>query len=207
MAKSNRSKAKTAPKQAYHTLTLPDGQVVKVTKMQGEFARLYAVTGDATNSRLEAGYAHVEGLNRQEAYKLLQNVKVQLAVEYYKAQAAKKLDISENRLLAEMAAMGFSNVANLYHENGHLKNLQEMDKASQRAIKKVKSKRYMERNGPDQDDYEEVEIIEVEMHPKLPALTKIAEIKGMAAPKDPNLQRPVTVNVSVNGTDAKVHES
>lgn len=190
-------------KAGYTTITRSDGTVLKLSKQQAEFARLFAVSGDATNSRLQAGYADHKA-NVNEAYKLLQNVKVQQAVEHYKAQAAKKLDISENRILAEMAAMGFSNVANLFNEHGGHKRLQDMDKATQRAIKKVKTRRYLERTGPDDEDMEEVEIMEIEMHNKLPALQKIAEIKGMTAPKDAEQHRPVNVNVNINGEGVKV---
>lgn len=188
----------------YLTLTLLDGKTVRLSKMQADFARLFAVTGDATNSRLEADYADNPSSNRQEAYKLLLNPKIQLAVDHYRAEASKKLDISENRILAEMAAMGFSNVARLFNEQGGHKRIDQMDMATQRAIKKVKTRRYMEKNGPDPEDMEEVEITEIEMHAKLPALQRIAEIKGMAAPKDAEKHRPVNVNVNINGKGVKV---
>ena len=191
-------------KAAYQTITLQDGSELRLSKMQAEYARLYAVTGDATNSRLEAGYANNPSGNRQEAYKLLLNPKIQQAIEHYKALAAKKMDISENRILAEMAAMGFSNVANLFNEQGGHKRLDQMDVATQRAIKKVKTRRYMERTGPSVEDMEEVEITEIELHPKLPALQKIAEIKGMTAPKDAEQHRPVNVNVNISGKGVKV---
>lgn len=190
-------------KAAYITITLPDGEKLKLSKQRAEFARLFAVTGDATNSRLQAGYAD-HGANRQEAYRLLQDAKIQQAIEHYKAAAAKKLDISENRILAEMAAMGFSNVANLFNDQGGHKRIADMDIATQRAIKKIKTRRYMESTGPEPEDMEEVEITEIEMHPKLPALQKIAEIKGMTAPKDAEQHRPVNVNVNISGKGVKV---
>ena len=130
-----------------------------------------------------------------------------MAVEHFKIQVSKKLDISENRILAEMAAMGFSNVANLFNEHGGHKRIDQMDKATQRAIKKVKTRRYVERNGPGDDDFEEVEIMEIEMHPKLPALQRIAEIKGMAAPKDAERHRPVNVNVNISGKSVTVDDN
>ena len=68
----------------YHTLTLSDGKKVNLTKKRNEFARIYALTGDATNSRLKAGYSDIPKYNKQEAYGLLQNEDVQDAVEFYK---------------------------------------------------------------------------------------------------------------------------
>lgn len=192
-----------AKRAGYTIIARSDGSELKLSKQQADFARLFAVSGDATNSRLQAGYSdHKANIN--EAYKLLQNPKIQQAVEHYKSEASKKMDISENRILAEMASMGFSNVAKLFNENGGHKRIQDMDKATQRAIKKVKTRRYLERTGPDDEDMEEVEIMEIEMHNKLPALQKIAEIKGMTAPKDADQHRPVNVNVNITGKGVKV---
>lgn len=120
-------------------------------------------------------------------------------------ERARKLDISENRILAEIAAIGFSNVANLFDENGAPKKISDMDIPTQRAIKKVVTKRYIERTGSGENDFEDVEIQTIEMHPKLPALHRIAEIKGMCAQqKDAEKHRPVNVNVNVTGKSVTV---
>lgn len=182
----------------YSTLTLPDGEILKLSKQQDMFARRFALHGDATKAREEAEYAETK-YAKQEAWKLLQNKTIQKAYEYYRAKAAAKLDISENRILAEMAALGFSNLANYYDDNNKPKDINKLPPAAQRAIQKIKTKRYVERTGPGPEDYEEVEIMQIELHPKLPALVRIAEIKGMSAPKDAEKQRPVTVNVHVTG--------
>ncbi|WP_333609341.1 terminase small subunit [Arsukibacterium sp.] len=162
------------------------------------FARSFALHGDATRARSEAGYAETK-YARQEAWKLLLNQTTQKAYEHYRAKAAEKLDISENRILAEMAAMGFSNLAGYYAAGTQLKPLDELTPAQQRAIQKIKTKRYLERTGAGPEDFEEVEIMQIELHPKLPALKMIAEIKGMSAPKDADKQRPVNVHVHVTG--------
>jgi phage terminase small subunit len=119
---------------------------------------------------------------------------------------AQKLDISENRILAEMAAIGFSNAASLFNKHGAPKNISDMDVPTQRAIKKVVTKRYIERTGAGKDDYEEVEVQMIELHPKLPALQKIAEIKGMCAQKDTEKHRPVNVNVNITGKSLSIKE-
>lgn len=143
----------------------------------------------------------------RKALELFRHPKVAACLRLIRQAQSAKLDISENRILAEMAAIGFSNAANLFDEHGCPKNIADMDIPTQRAIKKVTTKRYIERTGAGDNDYEEVEIQTIELHPKLPALQKIAEIKGMTAPDDKNLQRPVEVTVNIDGKSAEVKDA
>ena len=139
-----------------------------------------------------------------KAYKLFNLPHIVAAVEANNKIQAAKIDISENRVLAEMAAMGFSNAANLFDDQGTPKNIANMDIATQRAIKSVTVKRYTERTGSGPDDFEEVEIQKIELHPKLPALIKLAEIKGLAQEVDKNMQRNVEVTVNISGQTAEI---
>jgi phage terminase small subunit len=199
MAAKRKKATKKTRGNLYTTIPLPDGGEIKLTKKRAEFARFYALTHDAKNSRLKAGFANTPSNNKQEGWKLLQYPEVQDAVEYYEAQLAKKLDISENRILAEIAAIAFSNLADCEDEHGNTIDLAKLESHTQRAIKSKTSKRYLEGMG---DEAVEVEIQKIEMHPKLAALKLLTEIKGMKAEKDKNAQRPVNVNVNVSGKSA-----
>ena len=141
---------------------------------------------------------------RKRAVELFDHPKVAGTLREHRAVQAGKLDISENRLLAEFASIGFSNAANLFDEHGTPKNISDMDIPTQRAIKSVTVKRFIERTGKGEDDYEDVEIQKIELHPKLPALIKIAEIKGIAQSVDKNMQKPVEVTVNINGQSAEI---
>ena len=177
------------------------GEQISLTKKQNEFARQVALTGELTQSRLKAGYANVS-TNKQAAYNLAENPKIQKAIEYYKQQVAEKLDISENRILAEFAACGFSNAADLFDDEGRMTHPKHAPPHVQRAIAQVDVKRYVE--GKD-EEAQEVEILKIKMHPKLPALEKIAELKGMTAPKDPGQNRPVNVNIAIKNDNISVN--
>lgn len=190
-------------KSQYAIIPISNGEDIKLTFKRDIFARYYAQTGDAANSRIQAGFkGHSNAFrNSNEGYKLLQYKEVQRAVEYYRSKLSEKMDISENRLLAEMAAMGFSNIAKLFHDNGDMKKIAEVDEATQRAIKSVKTRRQIVRNGKELDDYDEYEIQQIDLHPKLPALQQIADIKGMTKAKDKEHERNVTVTVNIGGKD------
>lgn len=179
-------------------LILEDGTTIKITETRNNFARLFALTGNASQSRLDAGFKANKNsqINAAHAWKLFQIKEVQMAYEFHKRQLAKKIDISENRILAEMAAIGFGNLANMF-EGGNIKDIEDADKPTQRAIKSVRIKRYINQDKDKQLDHE---VIAVEMHPKLPALKEIAEIKGM---NQTEKNRPINVTVNIDGKEAK----
>lgn len=173
-------------------LTLDGGEVIKISVLWDKFARNMALTGNASQSRTDAGYKKHPNpqINATNAWLLLQKVNVQKAYDYHRARVSEKMDISENRILAEMAAVGFSNVAKMF-SNGALISVEKMDTPTQRAIKSVKVSRHFE--GPKGEE-EQVEVIAIEMHPKMVALKQIAEIKKMTE-TDSNRAIAVTVNI------------
>jgi hypothetical protein len=180
------------------SLTLKQQAAVDHYRIHGDKAAAYRAAYDC-------GGMNMRTIQRN-AIALFDKPHVATCLQHAREVIAAKLDISENRILAEMAAIGFSNAANLFNEHGVPKNIADMDIPTQRAIKKVVTKRYIERTGAGDDDYEEVEVQTIEFHPKLPALQKIAEIKGMCAPKDTDKYRPVNVNVNITGKSLTVKE-
>jgi hypothetical protein len=176
--------------------------MAKLTQKRETFARLYVECGDASKAYREAFPASLKWKDSavwSEAEKLKKNPEVLLRISELKKKRSQKLDISENRVLAEIAAIAFSDVGELEDEQGGFKGLRNLSPATRRAVKSVRFKRYIEGTG---ENAREVEIVQVDMHPKLPALEKICEIKGIIAPKVAEKQVNVTVNVTGN---ANVH--
>jgi len=174
-----------------------------LTHKRETFARLYVERGDASKAYREAFPSSQNWKDKtvwEAASRLLKDSKVLARITELKSKRAQKLDISENRVLAEIASVAFSNVAELEADHGGFAGLKTLKPATQRAIQSVKFKRYLERKT--EGGFEEVEITEIKMHPKLPALEKICEIKGITAP--PIQQRPVEVTINVTG-NADVH--
>lgn len=171
--------------------------MAKLTQKRESFARLYVEYGDASKAYREAfpsSHMWKDKTVWEAASRLIKDSKVLARIEELKKSRAQKLDISENRILAEIAAIAFSDVGELEGEQGGFKGLKSLSAATRRAVKSVKFKRYVEGKG---EEAKLVEITHVEMHPKLPALEKICEIKGITAP--PKQDRPVNVNVNVTG--------
>ena len=97
---------------------------------------------------------------------MLRNVEVQSRIGELKKKKAEKINISENRILEEIAAIAFSDVGELEGEYGGFIGLKHLKPATRRAIRSIKYKRFIE-------DGKAGEIISIEFHPKLPALEKI----------------------------------
>ena len=171
-------------KQENHILF--NGTKIRLNASQWKFAKIFALTDNATQSRLKAGYTDHSNKNKKrnaiEAYKLLQSEVVQQAYEHHKYLFSQKLDISVNRVIAEIAAIGFSNKADT-QEKGKWLELHEMKEQTQRAIKRI----HTDKDG---------EVIDIEMYPKMPALATIMEIKGMT---EKNTNQPILVTVNIQG--------
>lgn len=168
-----------------------------LTHKREAFARLYVEHGDASKAYREAfpsSQKWADDAVWQNASKLLKDTKVLPRVEELRKKRALLLDISDARVIAEIAAIAFSDIGQLEGDDGNFRGLRQLDAATRRAVKSVKYKRVIEGKGK---DVQVSQITEIEMHPKLQALNKICEIKGITAP--PAQQRPVEVNINITG--------
>jgi translation elongation factor EF-G len=178
--------------------------ITALTHKREAFARLYVEHGDASKAYREAFPSSQKWKDEsvwQKSSTLLKDVKVQSRVEELKSKRSQKLDISENRVIAEIAAIAFQDIGEVEGEHGGFAGLKALKPATRRAIQSVKFKRYLERKK--EGGFEEVEVTEIKMHPKLPALDKICEIKGITKP--PIQAGQVNVNINLKGkSDVRV---
>ena len=177
----------TAAKKKFTTFK---GVEVTITDRQEKFARLYASTGNAAKSRIEAGYKPGNSSrNAVEAYKLMQNPDIAAVHEHYQHEISKKIDINENRILAEIASIAFCNIANMF-EGGKIKDISDVPVSVQRAVKSIKV------HVPQGKDVTH-SVVNIEMHDKLKALQQIAEIKGI----NKTQQQDINVTVNIDGKE------
>lgn len=126
-----------------------------------------------------AGYTTKCKEPRKEAYKVLVRPHVAQRVDYYRSMADAKLDIRVDRLMAEFAAIAFLDPIDVFEvtDNGALivRSLADMPPWARRAIMSIKQ---TTRVLPGDDEIRE-DMLEIRFHPKVAALSKIAEIKNM----------------------------
>jgi phage terminase small subunit len=83
--------------------------VEKKTKLKhGIFIREYLIDGNGTRAAISAGYSAKTA--HAAASRLLKNVKVRAEIDRLTDERAKKLDITADRVLRELALLGFSNM-------------------------------------------------------------------------------------------------
>lgn len=88
---------------------------------QKKFAELYAISGNGTQAALDAGYASTYSTAKHQAWMLTTNVNVQTYINYLRRKAGKSLEVTQTRVLAEMARLAFFDIRDLLDEDGNLK--------------------------------------------------------------------------------------
>ncbi len=109
------------------------------TEQENTFARIFALTGDLVAAWLEAGYPEHEPRKiRREAAQLVAQERIDERIVFYRQKLHEKLDISEDRVLREMAAIAFFDPADAFHPDGTPKLLNEMPPHVRAAIKEFR---------------------------------------------------------------------
>ena len=127
----------------------------------------YMIDFNATRAAIAAGYATKTA--KDQASKLLSTPEVRDEVNRRKAEACEGLRISAERVLWEMAALGFSNIFNYVEvADGELR-LKEMPAEMQGAVSGIK----VTKNG-----------VEIKLHDKLKALEFLAKYTGLTDKKN-----------------------
>lgn len=140
-----------------------------MTGKQQRFIDEYMVDFNATRAVIAAGYSH-KSANVKGA-QLLTIPEVRDEVNRRKAEACEGLRISAERVLWEMAALGFSNIFDYVEVvDGELR-LKEMPTEMQGAVSGIK----VTKNG-----------VEIKLHDKLKALEFLAKYTGLADQKGGN---------------------
>lgn len=104
----------------------------KLTHKQEMFCQEYATHGNATRAAINAGYsektAHSIGCENLSKPEIVERI-MELA-----AEPIKKLEITRERVIEEMARIAFADSRKLFDENGDLKPIHELDDNTAAAI-------------------------------------------------------------------------
>lgn len=79
-----------------------------LTPKQATFVREYLIDLNATQAAIRAGYSAKTA--EQQGYQLLQHTSVATAVEVAMAERSKRTEITADRVLAELAKIGFADI-------------------------------------------------------------------------------------------------
>jgi len=97
----------------------------ELTAKQSRFVAEYLIDLNATQAATRAGYS-VKTANEQGA-RLLANVSVRSAVDLAMRARERRTEITQDRVLQELARIAFFDLRKLYREDGSLKAIHELD--------------------------------------------------------------------------------
>lgn len=124
--------SKAAPAKKTKPKTAAKSATTGLTPNQALFVREYLIDRNATRAATQAGYS--ERTARGQGSRLLTNVNVRAAIDAAMEQRANKLEITAERVLAEIARLAFFDARNLFRDDGSPIPVKQLDDDSARAI-------------------------------------------------------------------------
>lgn len=156
------------------------------------FAREYLKDRNGRAAAERAGYAKVSA--KVTASLLLKVPAIAAYIAEHGEKQAAKLEVTAERVLAEIARVAFSDIRQCFTETGALKDVGELSDDAARTISSVDVRR-VERRGKRGEDDPPEEIVKLKLWDKLRALEALAKHTGVL--KEPPAQAG-TVNWQVD---------
>ena len=149
----------------------------KLSEKQKQFIREYLVDLNATQAAIRAGYS--EKTARSQGQRLLTHVDIAKALEKAQAERAARTEITADRVLEELAKIGFSNMQDYIRTTGEgdaFVDLSELTREQAAAISEVTVEDYKDGRGEDARDVRKVKF---KLSDKRSALVDIGKHLGM----------------------------
>ncbi|KXU99245.1 terminase [Gluconobacter potus] len=145
-----------------------------LTPKQARFVEEYLVDLNATQAATRAGYSAKTA--EQQASRLLVNVKVADAIASAQAKRSKRTEITQDRVLQELAKLGFGDIRDIFSEDGSLRHPKDMDAD---AAARISSIEVVVKPVPGTQGQEVEHVAKIKAWDKLGALTQIGRHLGM----------------------------
>lgn len=111
------------------------GEEVRLTEKEFRFAEHYLCTFNATEAAKEAGYSTHSA--RQQGYENLTKPYIKEYLQYRAKPHLASLEVTQERVIKELATIAFSNVFDFLNSDWSLKNIEELTLEKTGAIKTV----------------------------------------------------------------------
>lgn len=156
-----------------------------LNKKQQRFVEEYLIDLNATQAAIRAGYS--PNTANEQGARLLANVSIKAAVDKAMAERSRRTGISQDRVIQELARMGFCKITDIADSNGKIKdNASEDDLA---CIESIKVKRSKTENGAVSEERE------VKIASKVKCLELLGKHLGMWNDKTTlNVSLPVVIS-------------
>ncbi|MFT8418466.1 MAG: terminase small subunit [Acetobacter sp.] len=164
--------------------------MANLTPKQARFVEEYLVDLNATQAALRAGYSPKTA--REQASRLLSNVNVSEAISEAQKARSTRTEITQDRVLRELAKLGFGDIRDIFSEDGSLLHPGNMDAD---AAARISSIEVVVRPVPGSQGQEVEHVAKIKAWDKLGALTQIGRHLGMFKDK-----LETTGNIAINIT-------
>jgi len=163
-----------------------------LTIKQEAFCQAYIRLGDKSAAYREA-YSTSRMKNEtvnNNAYKLLLNNEITTRIDFLRDDMQKRNKVEIDELLIALAGMVRFDVAELYNENGSLKNIHEMSLSARQMITQLDTFEAYDKNGDKLGETRKIRTI-----PKLDAIEKL--MKHLGAYEKDNRQKATVVKTKI----------
>jgi len=154
---------------------------VKLRPKQERFVAEYLIDLNATQAAIRAGYS--EKTATEQGSRLLTNVKVQDAIAKGQSKTAEKLEITKDRIVEELAKIGFSNMLDYMRSNidgDPYLDFSKLTREQAAALAEVTVEDFKDGRGEDARD---VRRVKFKLHDKKGALVDMAKMLGFMVEK------------------------
>lgn len=159
-----------------------------LTQKQQRFVEAFCTEANGTKAAIAAGYA--EKSAAVEASRLLSNAKVASAIDARRAELAATTAVTPERVLEELARIGFSDIRQVVAWQANGVSVVEDDEGEPRlavthavSLKDSESLSEAVAAGILEIQQSASGALKIKMHPKLPALVKLGEHLGLFRPE------------------------
>lgn len=169
-------------------------KVNRLTDKQDRFCEEFILDLNGTQSAIRAGFSQATA--GSIAFELLKKPEIQDRIAELKAERSKRTAIDAEKVVAELAKLGFYNIKN-YYKGGRLKALEDLTDEEAAAIQEVKTKEFFIGD-------EGGKIVETvfKMQPKIPALEALGKHTGIYEKDNKQkAQAQVVIMLPDNGRD------
>lgn len=142
------------------------------------FVDEYLIDLNATQAAIRAGFSARTAYSAGQ--RLLKNVEVASAIKDAQVALAERTGITQERVIRELARIGFADVRQLYDSKGNLKNIQDMDDETASALAGIETEsKSVKADGDEDDEFILTTVRKVKRWDKVRALELIGKQLGM----------------------------
>ncbi|WP_368649647.1 terminase small subunit [Brucella intermedia] len=172
---------------------------MSLTPKQERFVAEYLIDLNATQAAIRAGYS--EKTAQQQGSRLLLNVVVQEAIAKGREKTAEKLEITKERIVEELAKIGFSNMLDYMRagtDGDPYLDFSNLTREQAAALAEVTVEDFKDGRGEDARD---VRRIKFKLHDKKGALVDMAKMLGFMIEKH---EHSGEISLTVSQEDAEL---